>query len=263
MPQLFLNKFDTATKPTWCPGCGNFGIWTALKQALTELGLESHQVYAIYDIGCFGNGANFTRTYAFHSLHGRTLPVALGAKLANKDLTVIALSGDGGCYGEGLEHLIHTARYNPDITLIVANNQRFSLTTGQSSPTTRENTITKSTPFGEVKKPLNPLLLSLEAGATFIARGFAGDPAHLAGLIKSAISHHGFSHIDILQPCVSFNKENTYEWYKKVIYKLEDHQYRPDNKKEAREKCNEFDIDGKMPIGIIYKGERAVYEEQI
>ncbi|HRY63183.1 MAG TPA: thiamine pyrophosphate-dependent enzyme [Patescibacteria group bacterium] len=258
-----IEKFNTKVLPTWCPGCGNFGIWQALKQALLDLELEPHQVLMVYDIGCFGNGANFTKTYAFHSLHGRTLPVALGAKIVNKDLKVIALAGDGAAYGEGVQHFIHTARYNVDITFIVADNQRFSLTAGQASPMTREGVVTKTTPFGEIKKPLNPLVLSLEAGASFVGRGFAGDPAQLTELIKQGIEHRGFSHIDILQPCVSFNKENTYEWYKNIIYKLEEHKYTPDNREEALIKAKEFEVSGKMPTGILFKEERETYEDKL
>ena len=257
------SKFNTSISPTWCPGCGNFGVWAGLKQALLELGLEPYQVLIVYDIGCAGNGANFIRTYAFHSLHGRTLPVAVGAKLGNKNLTVIAVSGDGGCYGEGIQHLIHSARYNVDITVLVSNNQRFSLTTGQASPTTAEEIITKTTPFGEIKKPINPLLLSLDAGASFVARGFAGDQGHLKELIKQAIEHRGFSHLDILQPCVSFNKENTYEWYRSTVYKLEEHRYKSNNKNKAVEKAGESGLAGKLPIGVLYKEEGKTYGDFI
>jgi len=256
-------KFNTDIIPTWCPGCGNYGIWAALKQALFELNLQEHEVLMVYDIGCFGNGANFTKTYAIHSLHGRTLPPAVGAKLGNKKLTVIALAGDGAAYGEGIQHLLHTARYNVDITYIVANNQRFSLTTGQASPITVKGTKTKTTPFGEIKKPINPLLLSLNAGSSWVARGFAGDIKGLTELIKQAIQHKGFSHLDILQQCVSFNKENTLEWYKEVIYDLAKHKYKADNKDEAVIKANEFELSGKMPIGIFYQDDRETYESQI
>ncbi|OIO16296.1 2-oxoacid ferredoxin oxidoreductase [Candidatus Kuenenbacteria bacterium CG11_big_fil_rev_8_21_14_0_20_37_9] len=256
-------KFNTAVSPTWCPGCGNYGIWQALKTALFELRLETHQVFISYDIGCFGNGCNFTKTYAFHSLHGRALPPAAGAKLGNKNLTVLALSGDGGAYGEGIQHLIHSARYNIDVAYLVANNQRFSLTAGQASPTTRANAKTPTTPFGEIKQPINSLLLSLMSGTTFLARGFAGDQKHLAEIIKQAIEHKGFAHIDILQPCVTFNKENSYEWYKNVIYKLEEHKYNPSDRKKAIEKTQEFELENKMPIGVIYKEDRKTYEEQI
>ena len=256
-------KFNTSISPSWCPGCGNFGIWTAVKQALLELELEPHQVLIVYDIGCTGNGTNFTKTYAFHSLHGRTLPVAVGAKLGNKDLVVIAWTGDGGAYSEGIQHLLHVARYNVNVTYLVNNNQRFSLTTGQATPTTKKEIITKTTPFGEIKKPINPLLLSLDTGASFVARGFAGEQKHLIELIKQGVEHKGFSHIDILQPCVSFNKENSYEWYRDVVYKLEEHKYKTEDLVRAREKAGEFSKDGKMPIGVFYEDKRETYENQI
>ncbi len=256
-------KFNTEVSPTWCPGCGNYGIWQALKTALFELNLDPHQVYISYDIGCFGNGTNFTKTYAFHSLHGRALPPAVGAKIANKDLVVLALIGDGGAYGEGVQHLIHSARYNIDITYLVANNQRFSLTTGQASPTTDKNIKTPTTPFGETKQPVNPLMMSLASGTSFLARGFAGDQKHLSNIIKQAIGHKGFSHVDILQPCVSFNKENTFEWYRSVVYKLEEHEYDPGEYNRAVEKSQEFEVDKKMPIGVIYKEKRETYTDQM
>lgn len=256
-------KFNTKVMPTWCPGCGNFGIWAALKKALLDLGLEPHRVLMTYDIGCFGNGANFFKTYGFHSLHGRALPPAVGAKIFNRKLTVMALAGDGGAYGEGLQHFIHAARYNVDVTFLVANNQRFSLTTGQASPTTKKGIITKTTPWGEIKTPLNPLALAIESGAGLVARGFAGDIVHLTEIIKVAIEHKGFSHVDILQPCVSFNPEQSYEWYRGVIYKLEEHKYIPDDKRRALEKAWEFEESGKMPTGIFYKEEKESYEEEL
>lgn len=263
MKELGSAKFNTLIKPTWCPGCGNYGIWTALKNALFELELEPHQVLISYDIGCFSNGTNFTNTYALHSLHGRAIPPAEGAKMANKDLVVLALAGDGGAYGEGVQHFLHAARYNIDITYIVANNQRFSLTTGQSSPTTEKGDKTKTAPWGEIKKPLNPLALSLEAGASLVGRGFAGDIPHLTGLIKAAIEHKGFSHVDILQPCVTFNKLNTYEWFRERVYKLDEHKYKADDRMRAWEKVNEYERGGKLPIGILWEEERETYIEGI
>ncbi len=252
-------KFNTNVKPTWCPGCGNFGIWAALKQALLELSLEPHSVVITYDIGCSSNGANFTKTYAFHSLHGRAIPPAEGVKIANHNLVVIALAGDGGAYGEGIQHLVHAARYNMDIVYLVANNQRFSLTTGQSSPTTLQKDKTKSTPFGEIKKPINPIALSLSAGSSFVARGFAGDIKHLTMLIKQAIEHKGFAHIDILQPCVTFNKLNTNDWFKQRIYKLEEHKYKVNDFSKAQSKVYEFERSGNLPIGLIYQEKRKTY----
>lgn len=251
--------YNTSYKPTWCPGCGDFGIWTAIKQALAELEIPSHKVVIVYGIGCAGNMANTIKCYAFHSLHGRALPVAVGAKLANKDLTVIAVAGDGDQYGEGGNHLLHTARYNADINLIVANNQSFSLTTGQASPTSDLGYVSKTTPWGEIKQPINPMALSLSAGSTFVARSLAFDPKHLVETIKSAISHKGFSHVDVLQQCVTFNKVNTIPWYKEHTYQLEAG-HDKQNFEQAMKKASEEE---KMPVGILYQTDKPVYGEQL
>ncbi len=253
-------NYDTPQKPTWCPGCGDFGIWAAIKNALAELDIPAHQVVIVYDIGCGGNMASTIKCYGFHSLHGRTLPVAVGAKLTNKDLTVITVAGDGGFYGEGGNHFLHTARYNANIVSLVCNNRLFSLTTGQASPTSEIGMISKTTPFGEVKQPLNPMELALASGATFVARGAAFEIPHLTNLIKQAIQHRGFSLIDIFQQCVTFNKTNTVEWYKQRIYKLEEAGYKPNNYKAALEKSLETE---KLPIGVFYKIDKPTYEEKL
>ena len=203
--------------------------------------------------------ASTLKCYGFHSLHGRTLPVAIGAKLANKDLTVLAIAGDGGCYGEGGNHLIHSARYNSDINLIVANNQSFSLTTGQASPTSDKGYISKTTPWGEIKNPINPLSLSLTAGATFVARSAAFELKHLTETIKSSIQHKGFSHIDVLQQCVTFNKVNTVAWYKEHISEL-DNSHDSKNLQSALEKSLQTE---KLPIGIFYQEDKPLYEDQL
>ncbi len=255
--QLKPQDYNTSYQPTWCPGCGNFGIWAAIKTALAELGIPSHQVVIVYGIGCSGNMANMIKCYGFHSLHGRALPVAVGAKLAHKDLTVIAVAGDGDQYGEGTNHLIHTARYNSDINLIVCNNKSFSLTTGQASPTSDLGYVTKTTPWGEIKQPVNPLALSLAAGATFVARGAAFEVKHLTHLIKQAIQHKGFSHIDVLQQCVTFNKLNTVEWYKKRIYEL-GNKHKSDSLESAFSKISEKE---KLPIGVFYQKEKSAYNQ--
>ena len=250
------SDYNTSCQPTWCPGCGDFGIWTAIKNALAELKIPSHNAAIVYGIGCSGNMANTIKCYGFHSLHGRTLPVAVGIKLANHKLKVLAVAGDGDAYGEGLNHLVHTARYNSDITYIICNNHSFSLTTGQSSPTSDLGYISKTTPWGEIKQPLNPLALSISVGATFVARGAAFEIQHLTNLIKQGIKHQGFAHIDVLQQCVTFNKLNTIEWYKKRIYKLEERGHRINNKKLAWAKAQEAD---KLPIGVFYQSQKPVY----
>lgn len=252
--------FMTNVKSTWCPGCGNFGIYTALRQAFAELGLEPHQVVMSFDIGCCGNGANWHKVYGFHSLHGRPLPVAYAVKLANHDLKVIAISGDGGGYGEGGNHFVHTCRGNIDITYIIHNNHRYSLTTGQASPTTEHNEKTKSTPDGLIEYPLHGMQIAITAGATFVAQGYSDEVKHLKELFIKAISHPGFALVDVLQPCVIFNEKNIREIYRQKVYKLEEAGYKADDKLEAYKKAAETE---KLPIGVLYQEIRPTYENQL
>jgi 2-oxoglutarate ferredoxin oxidoreductase subunit beta len=248
-------------QPAWCPGCGNFGILKALNVALVELEIEPHRVLLVSGIGQAGKLPHYTRGNVFNSLHGRPVPPAIGARIANPDLVVIAVSGDGDGYGEGGNHFIHAARRNHDITYLVHNNQIYGLTKGQASPTSDIDFITKTTPYGAVN-PVNPVALAMVSGASFVSRGFAGDSEHLASLIKQGITHRGFSLIDILQPCVSFNHKNTYSWYRERVYKLEDESdYDPGDKKAALEKAQEWGE--KIPIGIIYRKGLPVYEDNL
>jgi 2-oxoglutarate ferredoxin oxidoreductase subunit beta len=248
-------------RPAWCPGCGNFGILEALNKALVELEIEPHQVLLVSGIGQAGKLPHYTRGNVFNSLHGRPVPPAIGAKIANHELVVVAVSGDGDAYGEGGNHFIHAARRNHDITYLVHNNQVYGLTKGQASPTSDLGFVTKTTPYGAVS-PVNPIALAIVCGASFVGRGFAGDAEHLSSLIKQGISHRGFALIDILQPCVSFNHKNTYQWYRERVYKLEDESgYNPSDKKVALEKAQEWGE--RIPIGIIYRKELSVYEDQL
>jgi 2-oxoglutarate ferredoxin oxidoreductase subunit beta len=248
-------------QPAWCPGCGNFGILKALNQALVELEIEPHCVLLVSGIGQAGKLPHYTRGNVFNSLHGRPVSPAIGARIANPELVVIAVSGDGDGYGEGGNHFIHAARRNHDITYLVHNNQVYGLTKGQASPTSDAGFVTKTTPYGATK-PVNPIALAIVSGASFVARGFAGDSEHLSVLIKRGIAHRGFSLIDILQPCVSFNHKNTYSWYRERVYKLEDESgYTPSNQKVALEKA--FEWGEKIPIGVIYKEDLPVYEDQL
>jgi 2-oxoglutarate ferredoxin oxidoreductase subunit beta len=231
-----------------------------LRKALVELGLEPHQVLFVSGIGQAPKLPHYTRGNIFDGLHGRTLPVATGAKIANHEMVVIGIDGDGGAYGEGVGHLLATMRRNVNITYMAHNNQVYGLTKGQASPTSDLGFVTRTTPFG-AGQPLNPLTLALASDIAFLARGFSGDIEHLSGLLKAGIEHRGFSLIDILQPCVSFNHKNTYQWYRERIYKLEDETYDPGDKVDAFAKALEWG--DRIPIGLIYRKERPVYEEQL
>jgi len=247
-------------KPAWCPGCGNFGILEALNRALIEMEIEPHQVLLVSGIGQAGKLPHYTRGNVFNSLHGRPVPPAIGAKIANSELIVIAVSGDGDAYGEGGNHFLHAARRNHDITYLVHDNRVYGLTKGQASPTSDVGFITKTTPYGAAS-PVNPIALAIVSGASFVGRGFAGDIDHLSHLIKKGIAHRGFALIDILQPCVSFNHRNTLQWYRERVYKLEDEKYDPSDKKAALEKALIWGEE--IPIGIIYEENLAVYEDQL
>ena len=253
---ITLEDYNGLT-PAWCPGCGNFGILAALKKALVELNLDPHDILLVSGIGQAGKLPHYTKGNVFNSLHGRPLSPAAGAKLANKDLTVIAIGGDGDGYGEGGNHFIHTARRNHDITYLVHNNQIYGLTKGQTSPTSDIGFVTKTTPQG-APPPINPMTLAIAAGAGFVARAFAGDIDYLSSIIKQGINHRGFALIDILQPCVSFNHKNTYQWYKERVYKLEqDGKYTPSDKEAAFKKAQEWGE--RIPIGVFYREDRPVY----
>jgi 2-oxoglutarate ferredoxin oxidoreductase subunit beta len=248
-------------KPAWCPGCGNFGILKALNKAFVEMEVEPHQILLVSGIGQAGKLPHYTRGNVFNSLHGRPVPPAIGAKIANPELVVIAISGDGDGYGEGGNHFIHACRRNHDITYLVHNNQVYGLTKGQASPTSDPGFITKTTPFG-ADAPLNPIALAIISGATFVGRSFAGNIAHLSSLIMKGVAHKGFALIDILQPCVAFNHKNTFQWYRERVYKLENEDgYNPNDKQAAMVKALEWG--DKIPIGIIYRNEIPTYEEQL
>ncbi|MBP9700407.1 2-oxoacid:ferredoxin oxidoreductase subunit beta [Candidatus Woesebacteria bacterium] len=213
MPNVSEVTLKTPNFPTWCPGCGDYGIWSAIKKALSELAIPQEDLVIVFGVGCSGNMADFLRSYGFHALHGRALPVAEAIKLANHRLKVLIVAGDGDTYGEGMGHFIAACRGNHDITLLVHNNQVYGLTTGQAAPTTPKERKTKSTPMGQVEVPVNPIALAVSSGATFVARGYAGNIPVTADLIKKGLNHTGFSLVDVLQPCVTFNKTNTHGWY--------------------------------------------------
>jgi len=246
--------------PTWCPGCGNFGILRAFYAALEELELDHENVVIVYGVGCAPNEADFNRTYGIHGLHGREVPVAIGAKMANHNTKVIVVGGDGDLYGEGSGHFSFAARGNHNLTMLVHNNWRYSLTTGQASPTTPQGTVTKTTPEGLIEAPFNPIRNALVNHATFVAQGYSGNFKQLKEIIKKAILHRGFSLVDILQPCVTFNKENDLEWYKNNIAELENHD--PSDWQAAFELS--ADSRETFLTGIYYQDEEVpAYHEQV
>jgi 2-oxoglutarate ferredoxin oxidoreductase subunit beta len=220
--QMVMADLKGKVDPDWCPGCGDFGVLAAVQKALVELQIPKHEVATISGIGCSSNFPGFIDTYGMHTLHGRSLPVASGMKLANHAMTVLVTGGDGDGFGIGAGHFVHTMRRNLDLTYLVMDNQIYGLTTGQTSPTSRIGMKTKSMPFGNVDAPVNPISLALAAGATFVARGFSADQKHLTELIKRGIQHKGFSFIDVFSPCVTYNHDNTFQWFRPRVKKLED-----------------------------------------
>ena len=256
MSQCGFETYETA----WCPGCGNFGILRALKSALENLQKKPHEVLIVGGIGQAAKTPQYINTNGFCGLHGRALPPAVAAKIVNKDLTVIINTGDGDTYGEGGNHLIHNIRRNVDVTHFVHNNQIYGLTKGQASPTTAEGHVTTVQALGSKMPPLNPLLLSLVLGAGFVARGFSGDSEHLTKIMQQAIMYKGYALVDILQPCISFNKENTFKWYKDRVYKLNGG-YDFENLDTALKKASEWG--DRIPLGIIYKKKKTTYSDKL
>jgi len=246
--------------PAWCPGCGNFSILKAFMDAFVELDLKPHQFTMVSGIGQAAKLPHYTKCNTFNGLHGRTLPVATGIRLANHAMPVIAIAGDGDCYGEGGNHLTHAMRRNINVKLFVHDNQIYGLTKGQASPTTMEGMKTKTQPFGVFSEQFNPMVHGVAMDCSFVARGFAGEPAHLKELIKQAVSHKGFSLLDILQPCVTFNKVNTFKWYQDRVYHLED-SYDPTDRTAAFAQALQWG--DRIPLGIIYKNNRPPYEKRI
>jgi 2-oxoglutarate ferredoxin oxidoreductase subunit beta len=256
-----LNDYAGPVKPTWCPGCGDYGILNALKQALVNAGLAPHEVLVVTGIGCGSKLPDYAHINGFMTLHGRPLPVATGAKLANHKLKVITVHGDGDSMGLGMGHFIHTARRNMEIVDLIQNNQIYGLTKGQYSPTSDLGVISSTSPEGALETAANPVALALAAGGTFIARGFAGDPKGLAGLIAEALQHKGYALVDILQPCVTFNKKNTYDWYRERVYSLPETGYDPGDRVAAFQKALEWG--DRIPLGVIYRTQRPAYAEQV
>lgn len=256
-PRIFdIEDADIA----WCPGCGNFSILGNLKIVLSELEIDPSELVLVSGIGQAGKLPHFLRSHTYNSLHGRALSPATAIKAVNRDLKVIVTTGDGDMYGEGGNHFIHTIRRNPDITCIVHDNMVYGLTKGQASPTTMKGMKTSYQVEGVSEEPFNPLTVAIALGASFVARTFSGDPEHMKKTFKSAINHKGFSLVDVFQPCVTFNKINTYEWFKENTYNLEE-SHDPSNKNEALKRAAETD---KYPLGIFYKtSAKKTFEETL
>ena len=258
--ELPIQSYEGLIDPDWCPGCGDFGVLKSLKMAAGRLGIAPKDLMLVSGIGCSSNLPGFIHSYGVHSLHGRAVAVAEGIKLGNHGLNVVVTGGDGDGYGIGIGHFIHAMRRNIDITYIVMNNQIYGLTTGQASPTTMKDMRTKSTPRGNAEMPINPIALALVSGATYVARGFSGEPEHMARLIAGAIAHRGFALIDVFSPCVTYNKINTYPFFKQRVYKLEDDEaYTSSDTGMALNRS--FEWGDKIPIGVFYKEEIPIYED--
>ncbi len=256
-----MKDYASPIKPTWCPGCGDFGILNAVKRGLVQAGLAPHEVLVVSGIGCGSKLPDYAKVNGFMTLHGRPLPIATGARLANHGLKVITIHGDGDSMGLGMGHFIHTARRNLDIVDLIQNNQIYGLTKGQYSPTSDPGFVTKTSLDGSIEMAATPVALALAAGATFIARGFAGDVKGLASLIAQALEHKGYALVDILQPCVTFNRKNTYDWYRERVYLLEETEHNPGDRVAAYRKALEWG--NRIPLGVIYQTRLPTYEEQV
>jgi 2-oxoglutarate ferredoxin oxidoreductase subunit beta len=252
---------DFGEYPTaWCPGCGNFAILGAVKQALAASGLAPHEVLFVSGIGQAAKTPHYLNANVFNGLHGRALPAATGAKLANPALRVIVESGDGCTYGEGGNHFFAALRRNPTLTLIVHDNQVYGLTKGQASPTSDEGFVTKAQPAGVIAEPFNPVEAAVALRANFVARGFSGMPEHLAGLIREALAVPGLSLVDVLQPCVSFNKVNTFAWYRQRAKELPA-EHDPRDWEAAMRAAATWGE--RIPLGVIYRGSRPAFETRV
>ena len=250
--ELPVQNFEGIVDPDWCPGCGDFGVLKAVKTGAAKAGVLPKDLVVVSGIGCSSNLPGYVHSYGFHSLHGRAVAVATGIRLANTDLKVVITGGDGDGYGIGIGHFIHAMRRNLDLTYVVMDNQIYGLTTGQTSPTSRVGMKTKSMPFGNIEAPVNPISLALAAGATFVARGFSGEQKHLTELIKRGIEHKGFSFLDVFSPCVTYNLDNTYQWFRPRLKKLEDDPaYNPADWMAAMEKSLLWGDE--IPIGRFFE----------
>ena len=254
---VLVSKSDT--KSTWCPGCGDFGVIAALEMALKRLKIPPYETVLVSGIGCSSNLPHFLNTYGFHGIHGRALPVAEGIRWANHGLHVIVTGGDGDGFGIGAGHFVHAMRRNVKITYVTMDNEIYGLTTGQASPTSTMGAKTKSTPAGVIEHPINPIALAIASGATYVARGFSGDVKQMADLIAGALQHEGFAFVDAFSPCVTYNKLNTFDWFRQRVYKLESAGHDSSDLTKAFARAQEWG--DKLPTGLFYKTDRPTYED--
>ncbi|OFW61842.1 MAG: 2-oxoacid ferredoxin oxidoreductase [Candidatus Solincola sediminis] len=246
--------------PAWCPGCGNFAIRRAIGEALIELGLEPWQIIVVSGIGQAAKLPHYIKCNTFNGLHGRALPVATGIRIANNRIPVICETGDGDCYGEGGNHLMHAIRRNVNVNVFVHDNQIYGLTKGQASPTSMAGMVTKVQPNGVIAEMFNPIAMAIALDCSFVARSSCTDAEHLKSMFVQAINHPGFALVDILQPCITFNKLNTWQWYQERVYRIEE-DYDPEDKVRAFERSLEWGE--RIPIGIIYGNKRPILEDTI
>jgi 2-oxoglutarate ferredoxin oxidoreductase subunit beta len=254
--------FDSPVLPTWCKGCGNYGILNAVKMALAEQDIAPHQIVIFTGIGCGSKLPHYMKVTGFHTIHGRSLAVATGARLANHGIKIMAVHGDGDGYGMGLGHMLHAIRRNIGMVDIVQNNRVYGLTRGQYSPTSDLGMRTPTSPEGAIDRPVPPLALAITIGATFVARGYPTELLHLVWLIGQALQHPGYALVDVLQPCVTWNRPSSYDFYNPRVYKLEETDHDPADKTAAWELAYEWE--DRIPIGILYRVEGVpTYEEQV
>lgn len=258
--EVTLDDYQYPTEPTWCPGCGDFAILRSVKASLVDLGLAPHESLLVSGIGCGSKLPHYMNVNGYHSIHGRPVPVATGAKLANPDLNVVVTAGDGDSYGIGGNHFLHACRRNIGITHIVEDNRVYGLTKGQYSPTSHKGFVTKTSPEGSIEPPVRPVPTALTSGATFIARAFSGHVQAMNEIFAAAMDHDGYALVDVLQPCVTFNPGKSYDFYNDLVYEL-DEDYDPTDRKAAEEKAKEWG--DRIPLGIIYREDKPTYEEQV
>jgi len=252
-------RYDTPATNTWCPGCGNFTILNVVKQTFDEMNIDPWEAVAVTGIGCHGKLTDYIGVNGIHTIHGRVLPVSSAIKLANHELKVLGFAGDGDAFNIGIGHFAHAVRRNVDLTYIIHNNLIYGLTTGQTSPTSTKGYVSKTSPRGSWEKAINPLTQALTARATFVSRAYVGEFSHFKDVLKQAINHEGFALVDVLQPCISWNKVNTYEFYRDRVFKLEETGHNSEDWDLAYLRAEQWG--DQIPIGVFYKSDEPPYRE--